>query len=350
MRKAYLQIQIRPEDRDALRFLWLTELPSATSFHPECQEWRMTRVPFGASSSPFLGLSAQDLIDNNAWWKGPPWLSNRIDHSASPEADLDSSLESELVCSPVATGGQDALIRLEDYSSLRRLLRITAYVLGYVANLRRPDAKRTGPLSAQELLSAERLWVERTQGETFATEIADLKNSRPLPRSSSILTLNPYLDSSSPLRVGGRLQQMEDTERVRHPILLPSKHRLTELLIMDVHMRLHHAGIQDTLCELRQSYWVTKGRQAVRRTLHTCLQCRRRRLSPETAPVAPLPRERLTPSLPFDTVGVDFAGPLYVSREDGTEHKAYITLFTCGVTRPSSPPFVASSPDGGFHP
>ncbi|XP_064461559.1 uncharacterized protein LOC135371435 [Ornithodoros turicata] len=297
------------------------------------ERWRHCDGAHNPADLLTRGLSAQDLIDSNAWWKGPPWLSNRIDHSASPEADLDSSLESELVCSPVATGGQDALIRLEDYSSLRRLLRITAYVLRYVANLRRPDAKRTGPLSAQELLSAERLWVERTQGETFATEIADLKNSRPLPRSSSILTLNPYLDTSSLLRVGGRLQQMEDTERVRHPILLPSKHRLTELLIMDRHMRLHHAGIQDTLCELRQSYWVTKGRQAVRRTLHTCLQCRRRRLSPETAPVAPLARERLTPSLPFDTVGVDFAGPLYVSREDGTEHKAYITLFTCGVTR-----------------
>ncbi|XP_064468687.1 uncharacterized protein LOC135382950 [Ornithodoros turicata] len=260
------------------------------------ERWRHCDGAHNPADLLTRGLSAQDLIESNAY-------------------------------------GQDALIRLEDYSSLRHLLRITAYVYRYVANIRHPDVKRTGPLSAQELLSAERLWVERTQGEAFATEIADLTNSRPLPRSSSILTLNPYLGTSLLLRVGGRLQQMEDTERVRHPILLLSKHRLTELLFMDVHTRLHHAGIQDTLCELRQSYWVTKGRQAVRRTLHTCLQCRRRRLSPESAPVAPLPRVRLTPSLPFDTVGVDFAGPLSVSREDGTEHKAYITLFTCRVTR-----------------
>ncbi|XP_064472609.1 uncharacterized protein LOC135387252 [Ornithodoros turicata] len=54
IRKAYLQIQIRPEDRDALRFLWGQELPSSSNPYPATQEWRMTRVPFGASSSPFL--------------------------------------------------------------------------------------------------------------------------------------------------------------------------------------------------------------------------------------------------------------------------------------------------------
>ncbi|XP_064472440.1 uncharacterized protein LOC135386465 [Ornithodoros turicata] len=54
IRKAYLQIAIRPEDRDALRFLWIKKLPSPQEPLPDIQEWRMTRVPFGASSSPFL--------------------------------------------------------------------------------------------------------------------------------------------------------------------------------------------------------------------------------------------------------------------------------------------------------
>ncbi|XP_064488372.1 uncharacterized protein LOC135400471 [Ornithodoros turicata] len=54
IRKAYLQIAIRPEDRDALRLLWIKKLPSPQDPLPDIQEWRMTRVPFGASSSPFL--------------------------------------------------------------------------------------------------------------------------------------------------------------------------------------------------------------------------------------------------------------------------------------------------------
>lgn len=48
---------------------------------------------------------------------------------------------------------------------------------------------------------------------------------------------------------------------------------------------------------------------------------------------APLPRDRITESPPFETVGVDFAGPLYVKIKKGEVEKAYIALFTCAVTR-----------------
>ncbi|XP_064486116.1 uncharacterized protein LOC135398662 [Ornithodoros turicata] len=58
--KAFLQVQIRPEDRDVFRYLWLEQPPSPEAI-PDVshavQTLRMTRVPFGATSSPFL-LSA----------------------------------------------------------------------------------------------------------------------------------------------------------------------------------------------------------------------------------------------------------------------------------------------------
>ncbi|XP_037521436.1 uncharacterized protein LOC119398677 [Rhipicephalus sanguineus] len=49
--KAFLQISIRKEDRGAFRFLWFAEGDLMGS---QLQEWRMTRVPFGATCSPFL--------------------------------------------------------------------------------------------------------------------------------------------------------------------------------------------------------------------------------------------------------------------------------------------------------
>ncbi|XP_037502339.1 uncharacterized protein LOC119376655 [Rhipicephalus sanguineus] len=54
IKKAYLQISIRPEDRDALRFLWVARLPTEHEPFPPIVRWQMTRVPFGAKSSPFL--------------------------------------------------------------------------------------------------------------------------------------------------------------------------------------------------------------------------------------------------------------------------------------------------------
>ncbi|XP_064475782.1 uncharacterized protein LOC135389679 [Ornithodoros turicata] len=54
IRKAFLQIGIREKDRDALPFLWFNHAPTWDDPKPEVECWRMTRVPFGTSASPFL--------------------------------------------------------------------------------------------------------------------------------------------------------------------------------------------------------------------------------------------------------------------------------------------------------
>jgi anaerobic ribonucleoside-triphosphate reductase len=47
IQKAFLQIKIRHQDRDALRFLWLDQRERLFAY-------RMTSVPFGATCSTFL--------------------------------------------------------------------------------------------------------------------------------------------------------------------------------------------------------------------------------------------------------------------------------------------------------
>ena len=58
MRKAFLQVRIREEKRDALRFFWLKDLDSG-----EVQILRFTRALFGLAPSPFLlgGVVEQHL-------------------------------------------------------------------------------------------------------------------------------------------------------------------------------------------------------------------------------------------------------------------------------------------------
>ncbi|XP_077552449.1 uncharacterized protein LOC144166823 [Haemaphysalis longicornis] len=54
IKKAYLQMIVREQDRDALRFFWVERLPTPNEPFPPVVKWRMIRVPFGARSSPFL--------------------------------------------------------------------------------------------------------------------------------------------------------------------------------------------------------------------------------------------------------------------------------------------------------
>lgn len=69
-----------------------------------------------------------------------------------------------------------------------------------------------------------------------------------------------------------------------------------------------------------------------KRIIAACTTCKRFRVKAMQQITAPLPRDQITESPPFEIVGVDFAGPLYVKTKSSVE-KAYIALFTCAVTR-----------------
>ncbi len=43
-------------------------------------------------------------------------------------------------------------------------------------------------------------------------------------------------------------------------------------------------------------------------------------------------QERTEGNIPFDVVGIDFTGPIHYNRGTGN-HKAYIILYTCSLTR-----------------
>ena len=120
----------------------------------------------------------------------------------------------------------------------------------------------------------------------------------------------------------------------KYPIILPREHRLTELIVWDVHERVHHSKVKSTLEELRFRFWETKGRQFVKKVIGKCFICRKLEGKPYSSrPMAPLPDSRVNAAPPFSKVGVDFAGPLYCKGHKGSMIKTYIALFTCCLTR-----------------
>ena len=88
-----------------------------------------------------------------------------------------------------------------------------------------------------------------------------------------------------------------------------------------------------TLAELRQKYWVSKGRQVVKKVIKSCQSCTNLSTKPlPPAATAAFPECRVESGHAFKTAGVDFAGPFYCSNGKKTI-KAYITLFACATTR-----------------
>jgi hypothetical protein len=107
-------------------------------------------------------------------------------------------------------------------------LRITAYVLRFIRNIRNPTNKHiTAYLTVSEIRNAHTVVIKLTQSESFAEDIRMLKKHGELPKGSKLIKLNPYLDQDGLLRVGGRLKFAKMNEDQKHQLILPKSHQST---------------------------------------------------------------------------------------------------------------------------
>lgn len=86
--------------------------------------------------------------------------------------------------------------------------------------------------------------------------------------------LQLFHDENKILRCKGRLNNIYLQRDAREPILLLPGHHLTHLIIEQYHKQCGHQGTNATLANLRQKYWIPKGRQTVKKCLRKCLQCK----------------------------------------------------------------------------
>ncbi|GFU74075.1 integrase_H2C2 domain-containing protein [Trichonephila clavipes] len=90
-----------------------------------------------------------------------------------------------------------------------------------------------------------------------------------------------------------------------------------------------HAGVLTTLAQLREKFWISKGRRVVRAILRPSIKCKRLTAGKVNPDPAPLPPDRIHRVAAFQITGADLAGPLFL--RGGS--KAWIVLFTCAVYR-----------------
>ena len=133
-----------------------------------------------------------------------------------------------------------------------------------------------------------------------------------LKKTSSIVRLDPFVHEGL-LRVCGRLSRADDLlEETRHPVILPRKSRVTNLIIQHSHERLAHAGRCHTLAKLREKCWIQGANAAVRHPITNCVTRRRHGAPLVEQKLADLPKDRVTSGPPFTYLSVDFFGPFMI--------------------------------------
>jgi hypothetical protein len=89
-------------------------------------------------------------------------------------------------------------------------------------------------LTAEELKAAEEVILRMVQRESFSIESELLKRGKPIPSTSHIICLSPFLDDTGLIRMDGRTNRSPElNDNCKCPIILDPKHRVTRLLIQE---------------------------------------------------------------------------------------------------------------------
>ena len=210
----------------------------------------------------------------------------------------------------------------EKFSSYSRLVRVIARCLRF---LRANPYK--GAIEAQEFFEAEKRVIKIIQKSKLSEEFKRLRG-RNNNKGGNLAALCPFIDEESLLRVGGRLERANIAFSRKHPIILPSRHHVTDLIIREIHEKLFHAGIQSTLYTIRHKFWLLDGKNQVRKIVRNCVRCIRFRARPVQYKMADLPEPRVEEAVPFFHTGTDFFGPL-LAKEKKHRNRSSIKVYGC---------------------
>ncbi|XP_011860345.1 PREDICTED: uncharacterized protein LOC105557654 [Vollenhovia emeryi] len=182
------------------------------------------------------GVSTASLKDHHLWWHAPSWL--ELDNSFWPEQPFSEEIqidkERRSVKTMVVRSDQSEWKLPDETPSWPRLLKITAYCILFCSKLSR--YKRFPTLAQNDceysltiaVQLARSFWISSVQLAQFSDEISAIKSGSPLPRSSKLKSLNPFVDDDGLLRVGGRLEHSPFSFEEKHPVILP-RHRVSDL-------------------------------------------------------------------------------------------------------------------------
>ena len=117
------------------------------------------------------------------------------------------------------------------------------------------------------------------------------------------------------------------------PIYVHGDHVLARKLVEVVHLKTFHGEVGMTMAGIREKYWIPKLRRLARQVIRSCHGCKFQAVAFTNPPPENLPQDRTEGNIPFQVIGVDYAGPiLYRSGKSG-EGKAHVILYSCSLTR-----------------
>lgn len=242
------------------------------------QEWRYVNRDGNPADDGSKGLKLGALIKNDRWLIGPEFLwedearwPNMIDIPCVKDDDPEIRKQSQVYTASVSREVMGQVIKY--YSTWWKLKVMVSWLLCYKQYLRNKAlqctggsqsnyklVERRGCLLVEELQEAEdeilcyiqeREFPEARILQSALTIGTSARSVKRLMKKvgASVSKVNPRIENGL-LRAGGHIGRTPLSYELKHPVILPYKHHVTDLIIRDHHQRMGHLG-QESVCHRR---------------------------------------------------------------------------------------------------
>ena len=297
-------------------------------------QWKHIPGEMNVADDVSRGIPVRNLVER--WQHGPKFL--RLPENEWPQdSPTNDQPKVEDECRKVhnvcVQTKVEHPINCQKFSSWRKLVRVTAYILRLIWNLRaqrhnkaHPEENnmkpKGDPLLPKELQEAEHHWIKESQ-----------KSLSDRLEKGELKTFSPFKDSDGIVRVGGRVDKALVSYETRHPALLRREHWISLLITRQVH-QCGHSAVAATVAKTRRRFWILKAHDLAKSVKFRCVFCREMQAKADSQVMAELPVCRLAPfTPPFYYTSCDYFGPYHVKVGRNKTTKYYGVTFTCLNTR-----------------
>lgn len=313
-------------------------------------EWRWVPTDENPADLASRGLNGEEFLDAaDKWFYGPDFLANSEDTwPALPETALhseDAAREYKASSPPqgataayfIIPSFPCAIVEFSDFWERvpRYLTQVSfaAFMFKWLERARRrlhhvPSPAALVPPRARARMGLIK-WAQR---EIYSEQMAILRRGRRLHKRDPLSNHAPWLDNDSLLRAETRIKNHD-------PAVLSRRHPFTKSIIRYIHedLYLHAAGGDFVWGKLSSWFFVAGGNRTAVSIVSECTECRRREPKAATTATAPMPDYRVpqgSRDKPWDTIGIDCAGPYTVSLPNTRAgHKRWLLVITCAKFR-----------------
>ena len=235
-------------------------------------QWRYVDTSNNTADLSTRCLNAQNLAGSD-WLTGPDFLKAQPSIVEEEEVKFPLDVHDPEVCKEVLACATFAkkrhglgTERFTRFSSLVSLQRAIANLIVVAKEFRRrrverglrssPTKSRLRNPTVKELERAISVILRAVQEEVYSesqhyTHASGKESSREsiserkrIMKKSPLFRLDPFIDDSGILRVGGRLRHAKLEYKEKHPVLLPKGHHVSKLIVRHYHSQVYHQGRQ----------------------------------------------------------------------------------------------------------